>query len=92
MKVQEGLVFDASTGDVIGFVDVGDIANKIKLLERSVSGYDDEAESAEVADHMLTVMVRGIFFHINFPLGSFATKGIRIINQASYLKTCRYYW
>lgn len=73
MKVQEGLVFYASTGDVIGFIDVGEINNKIKLLERNVSACDD---GPGIADHMLTVMVRGIFFHINFPLGSFATKGM----------------
>ena len=27
MKVQEKLVFDASTGDVVGLVDVGEIGN-----------------------------------------------------------------
>ncbi len=32
MKIREDLVFDRS-GDVIGFVDVGDITNKIRALE-----------------------------------------------------------
>ena len=72
MKIKEGLVF-RKDGTLVGFVDLGDINTSLKALEANVNkDYDD---SPELATHMLTLMVRGIFVHISFPLASFPTKG-----------------
>lgn len=71
MKIQEGLVFDSSCGEIVGYVDVGDINNKITSLEQRLNSADDPI----VADHMLAIMVRGIFIKLDFTLGSFPTKG-----------------
>ncbi len=73
MKVREDLVFDRS-GTVIGFTDTGDINNKLRSLEQCCKG----AEQDEIATHMLTLMVLGIFFRLQFPYAQFPTTGAYI--------------
>lgn len=34
VKIKEGLVFNKHTGQIIGFVDLGDVTNKIQDLEQ----------------------------------------------------------
>lgn len=70
MKVHEDLVFDRS-GTVIGFTDTGDINNKLRSLEQHCKG----AELDEIATHMLTLMVLGIFVRLQFPYAQFPTTG-----------------
>ena len=70
MKIHEGLIFKED-GTLVGFVDVGDINNSIKAFEATMRGSKEEV----IADHMLTLMVRGIFLDVTFPLASFPTKG-----------------
>lgn len=70
MKIHEDLVFDGS-GKVIGFVDTGDFNNRIRLLEQRCKG----SEHDEIATHMLTLMIRGIFIRLNFPYAQFPTSG-----------------
>jgi hypothetical protein len=72
MKVHEGLVFNRD-GSLVGFVDVGDLNNKMRAFEASLAG----SEKQEImADHVLTVMVRGIFINMTFPIANFPTKGL----------------
>ena len=71
MKVHEGLVFKKD-GSLVGFVDIGDINNSMKAYEATISGNEKQEV---IADHILTVMVRGIFLNITFPLASFPSKG-----------------
>lgn len=47
MKIREDLVFDRS-GDVIGFVNVGDITNKIRALEAQCNG-ESEVNQGNIA-------------------------------------------
>ena len=75
MKIQEGLMF-RKDGTLVGFVNIGDINSSIKRFEATIHGSREEV----VADHMLTIMVRGIFIKATFPLASFPTKGIVLIN------------
>lgn len=70
MKIREGLVFDNATGNIIGYVDTGDINKKLKSFEEQLKG---EESDQEIATHMLTVCVRGIFFKLDYPLGQFST-------------------
>lgn len=71
MKVQEGLVFKKD-GSLVGFVDIGDINNRMRAFEATIDGNEKQEV---IANHILTVMVRGVFFNITFPLASFPTKG-----------------
>lgn len=58
-------------GTLVGFVDVGDINSSIRAFEATIRGSKEEV----IADHMLTVLIRGIFIKTTFPLASFPTKG-----------------
>ena len=40
MKIHEDLVFDKSSGEIVGFVDTGDLNNKMRLLEEQCNGND----------------------------------------------------
>ena len=75
MKIREGLVFK-NDANLIGFVDVGDLNNSMKAFQAKLSGNDTEEA---VADHMLTIMIQGIFIKLTFPLASFPTRGTCII-------------
>lgn len=70
MKIKAGLVF-RKDGSLVGFVDISDINTALKSLETNI-----DEDSSQLATHMLTLMVRGIFTHISFPLASFPTKGL----------------
>ena len=61
MKVKEGLVYNKHTGEIVGFTSLGDINDNLLQLEQ-------EGEQAQVAKQLLTLMVRGIMFKLNFPL------------------------
>ncbi len=71
MKVREDLVFHRS-GEVIRFVDVGDINSRIQALEAQCRGEPEE----EVATHMLTLMVRGILIKLELPLLTFNHRSV----------------
>ena len=77
MKIREHLVFDKHTGTITGFVDYGQ-----QSLDERFSALQEECtrgqslRSRTVATHMMTIMVRGIFFKLNFPLFHFATTGL----------------
>ena len=70
VKIRSDLVFDRS-GSITGFVDMGDINNKIRALENFCKGESHDT----IATHILTLMVRGLFFHLNFPYAQFPTAG-----------------
>lgn len=69
MKIREDLVFDRN-GSVTGFVDIGKVNNDLKRLECTTDSVE------EIASHMLTVMVRGVFTKLEHPIGHFSTNGI----------------
>ena len=76
MKIREDLVFDKFSGEITGFVDFGDegLDQKFAVLQQQCKGRS--IFEREVATHMLTLMVRGLMFHLNFPIAQFATTGI----------------
>lgn len=63
IKVQENLVWDKHTGDLIGFVDLGDPSQNYATLD-TVS---------ELATHILVFMIRSIVNPFKFSLANFAT-------------------
>lgn len=67
MKVREDLVFNNS-GDIVGFVSTSTLDDKLRQLERGSKG-------DEVANHVLALMVRGIFVKFDFKFAQFPTRG-----------------
>ena len=57
MKVQESLVWDKHTGELIGYVDFGDSDINLATLENVET----------IATHVLVMMVRSIVNPFNFP-------------------------
>ena len=74
MKIQEDLVFDKTGQRLHGFVNLGDINNELQSLESEVS-YGATSSGSSIAAHMLTLMLRGIFFKLEFPYANFPTQG-----------------
>ena len=84
MKIREDLVFDKVTGEITGFVDYGEEGLDLRFNELRRKCQNQNPDKREVATHMLTMMVRGLTFHLNLPIAQFATAGnglLYIINH-----------
>lgn len=66
MKIQEDLVWDKHTGDLIGYVDLGNTELNYAALKKT----------DEVASHVLVFLVRSIVNPMKFTLANFATKAV----------------
>ena len=66
MKVLANLVLDKTTGELIGFTDLGDPEVNFAALEKVDM----------IATHALAFIVRGICTELQFCLAHFATTGI----------------
>lgn len=66
MKVQSNLVFDKHTGELIGYVDLGEPDINYATLEKQ----DD------IATHALVFLVRGVCTELKFALAYFVTTGV----------------
>eukprot|EP00794_Sanderia_malayensis_P015485 gene15485-17063_t len=66
VKIQENLVYDKHTGELIGFVDLGD-------TDLNYSCFDDVDQ---LASHALVYYVRGLASDLKFSFAYFATKGV----------------
>ncbi|XP_065645377.1 uncharacterized protein LOC136075866 [Hydra vulgaris] len=66
MKIQENLVWDKHTGEIVGYVDLGDADVNIATLPK----VDD------FATHVLVFLVRSIVNPLKFSLANFATTGV----------------
>ena len=79
MKIRADLVFNKSSGEITGFVDYGEGTLEHRFTELQQRCKQQRLADREVATHMLTVMVRGITFHMDLPVAQFATTGICFI-------------
>ena len=68
--------FPFSTGEVVGFVNLGEINNDLLRLENSICHQHKQCQPNAIATHLLVILVRGIFIKLNFPYAHFATEGI----------------
>ena len=66
MKIQEDLVWDKYTGELIGFVDLGDINTNFATLK----------DVKEIATHVLVFLVKSVVNPMPFSFATFATAGI----------------
>lgn len=77
MKIREDIVFNKTTGEILGFVDYGQGSfddRFTELRERCKKG--SQISERTVATHMLALMVRGIFFKMDIPIAQFPTTGV----------------
>ena len=83
MKIQEDLVWDKHTGELVGFVDLSDMKlNYATLKNVSV-----------LATHILVFLVKSVVNPLSYSFATFATTGITYIKffhfsgkQSTYLK------
>ena len=66
MKIQEDLVWDKHSGELIGFVDLGDIYTNYATL-KSVE---------KLASHVLVFLVKSIVNPLSYSFSKFATNGV----------------
>ena len=66
MKIMSNLVFDKVTGELIGYLDLGDPDINFGTLEKV----------DEIASHALVFFIRGICTELKFSLAYFATNGV----------------
>ena len=77
MKIKSGLVFSKSSGMLLGFVDLGDVNNTLMQLENILTKSTSCLPAAELATHMLVVMVRVITRpSFSFPIAQFPTANL----------------
>lgn len=65
MKIQENLVWDKHSGDLIGYVDLGDVDLNYATLQKTDA----------IASHILVFLIRSIVNPFKFSLANFSTKG-----------------
>ena len=70
LKVKKSLVFGKHETEVVGFVDMGDVSNKIADFERECSTIH---QHPTIATHLFVLMVRGVFTSLRFPYAHFPT-------------------
>ena len=75
MKVKEDLVYDKKTGKLVGFTSLGDINDNLTKLENDINSSNEDYQPP-ISDHILVLMVRGLFFNLTFPYAHFPTNGI----------------
>ena len=75
MKIQEDLIYDQTGIHVHGFVNLGGVNEQLLKLEKDLS---NDEPPLELATHMLTLMVRGVFIKLEFPYTSFPTTGTKL--------------
>lgn len=68
MKIKEDLVYDKHTGQLTGFLNIGEVNNQLLQLEQVCK---QETPLPKLATHMLTFMVRGLLSGLDFPYASF---------------------
>ena len=66
MKIQDDLVYDKNTGELIGFIDLGDTdVNRATL-----------ANMEKIATHVLVFLVKSVMNPLSYSFATFATSGV----------------
>ena len=73
MHIKNDLVYDKHQGCLVGFTDLGNTNNR--LLEFESALYGDKSQP-QLALSMLVLMVRGLFYKLNYPYVQFACNSI----------------
>ena len=81
MHIKEDLIFDKLTGELKGFINLGNINDHLLRLETSskdgsIMEQTDSNHLPALANSVLTFMVRGIFINLRFPYAHFPCKNL----------------
>ena len=75
VKVKSGLVFTQSTGQSVGFVDLGKVNEELDRLAVSFNEGEQQSSEPHLAKQMLVLMVRTIFKpSFTFPVSQYPTE------------------
>ena len=69
VHIKADLVYDKHEGALVGFVNLGDINNHLLQFESVLSG---DGQPHQLANSMIVLMVRALFYNFNFPYVQFA--------------------
>lgn len=75
MHIKAGLVYNRSSGRIIGFTDLGEINTELDKFGSKIKNIDKEESSPDIATHVLAFMARGMFKRFNYPIAYFASRG-----------------
>jgi hypothetical protein len=75
MHVKEGLVYDKHSGELVGFVDLGDINNHLMRLQKSLDGNVNAL--TPLSKSLLVLMVRGLFSSFQFPYAQYPCESLK---------------
>lgn len=75
MHVKQDLVYNKNTGELVGFVNLGDINMHLLALEKSLSSSPEES-SEPLASTVLAFMVKGLFSTLEFPYAHFPSRNL----------------
>ena len=68
IKIKEGIVFNKSTSDIVGFTEFVDINNSIQILQNDLI---NGTTNNNIATKVFVIMIRGLTTKINFPYATF---------------------
>ena len=69
MHIKEDLFYDKHSGELVGFVNLGETNDHLIQFERQVERSTCDYEP--LANSMVVIMVRGLFTHLQFPYAKF---------------------
>ena len=73
VKVKEDLIYNKYSYKILGFVRLGEVNDHLSKFEKSK---DSETPKPQLATHIVTFMVSGIFSDLQFPYASFPCSSI----------------
>lgn len=75
MKIKEDLFYRRTTGDLVGFIDMGETINKLKDVDKSLDSR--KKDQVDLAKNVLQVMVKGITSSLKFSLAFFPVNRLK---------------
>lgn len=73
MHIKESIVYNKNSGEMIGFIDLGDVNNHILAFEQSLEAEkSDILLSESLVKTTLVIMMKGLFTPFRFPYAHFA--------------------
>ncbi len=72
MHIKEDLVYKKMSGELVGFVNLGDVNENLMQLDQQLQQVS--SESPALASSVFVLMVRGLFTSLKFPYATFPCK------------------
>ncbi|XP_053385111.1 uncharacterized protein LOC128550306 [Mercenaria mercenaria] len=70
VRIKSDLVYNRHSGELVGFVDLGNVSNDLTTLN------ENNSTVKPLARYVLVLMIRGVSSNLKFPLAHFATNGV----------------